>query len=206
MNEPRLKLVSEPPRTDAPDDLALAKAAAAGDPEALSALLGRVFGRVRRTTSYLARCREDAEDSLQLALVEIARSIGGFRGECPIEHWVDRIAVRTASEQLSKRRRREGLFALAKEEPAARPVPLDEAADRDRVRRRLAEILSRLSPKNRTVLVLHYVWGYGVAEIARIAECKENTVRGRVRQGRKQLKREILEDPVLSSWIERRRS
>jgi hypothetical protein len=80
--EAHLKLVP-PPRGEEPDDLALARAAAGKDAQALSALLDRVFDRVRRTTSYLAQGRADAEDLLQLALIEIARSVSGFRGECP---------------------------------------------------------------------------------------------------------------------------
>ena len=205
MSEPKLKLVP-PDDGAAADDRALAKAAATGDPGALGTLLERVFGRVQRTTSYLAHDRADAEDLLQLALIEIARSVGGFRGECPFEHWVDRIAVRTAIEQTRKHRRRERLFDLAREEPAPPPAAADELTDRARVRQRLAEAIARVPAKNGAVLVLHYLWGYGVAEIARIVECPENTVRGRVRQGRKQLRREILEDALLSSWIERRKS
>jgi RNA polymerase sigma-70 factor, ECF subfamily len=203
-SEFHLKLV-EHANGEGADDLALARAAALGDSKALGSLLARVFDRVRRTTSYLGQNSGDAEDLLQLALIEIARSVGGFRGECPFEHWVDRIAVRTASEQLSKRRRRERLFELVKEEPILRGAPLDDATDKSRVRKRLAELLSRLSLKNRTAVVLHYLWGYGVAEIAEIVGCKENTVRGRVREGRKHLKREVLGDPLLSSWMDRRK-
>jgi RNA polymerase sigma factor (sigma-70 family) len=204
MSEPKLKLVS-PDDKIASDDLALAKAAAAGDTDALDALLERVFGRVRRTTSYLSRNRTDAEDVQQLALIEIARSVEGFRGECPLEHWVDRIAVRTASEQHKKRSRRERLFELVKDAPPGQQAGVDELTDRTRMQQRLAEAIMRVSEKNRAVLVLHYLWEYGVAEIARIVECPENTVRGRVRQGRKQLRRAVLEDPLLSSWMERRK-
>jgi RNA polymerase sigma-70 factor, ECF subfamily len=202
--ELHLKLVPHAER-DPIDDVALAKVAAAGDAVALNTLLERVFSRVRRTTSYLARSRADAEDLLQLSLMEIARSVGGFRGECPLERWIDRVAVRTAGKQIAKRVRREKLFELVEGEPVEQPASADEIADRDRARRRLAEILARMSLKNRTVLVLHYLWGYGVAEIAEIAECPENTVRGRVREGRKRLRREVLDDPLLSSWMERRK-
>ena len=38
-------------------------------------------------------------------------------------------------------------------------------------------LLSQLTERSRTVIVLHYVEGYKVAEVARIMDANENTVK-----------------------------
>jgi len=183
-------------------ELEMTQLAAQGDQAAKRDLINLVIDQVRRTISYLARPDREAEDLSQLALIQILRSAGSFRGECTLKYWADRIAVRTAMKQFRKRQRRERLGAASWEPPpAVSEQKVDVDVDSLKVRARLGMLLEKLSEERRTAVVLHHVQGYGIAEIAAMTNAPVNTVRDRLRVGRKQLRKKILADPCLKDWI-----
>jgi RNA polymerase sigma-70 factor (ECF subfamily) len=102
---------------------------------------------------------------------------------------------------IHKLRRRERLRAEV-HEPEQWTPGTDERANLRRLRLRLAEKLQQLSPERRNAVVLHHVEGYGVAEIAELTDAPINTVRDRLRQGRKLLRKKIKTDPTLREWVE----
>ena len=137
----------------------------------------------------------------QLALIQILHSAGSFRGECTLKYWADRITIRTAMKQFRKRQRREKLSAEMHEPPpTVDDRGLDDQLANKQIRQKLTEMLQKLSKERRTAVVLHHVQGYGIAEIAEMTGAPVNTVRDRLRVGRKQLKKKILTDPSLKDW------
>jgi RNA polymerase sigma factor (sigma-70 family) len=70
------------------------------------------------------------------------------------------------------------------------------------VRRRLAEVIAALPKKQRIPLVLFYLHGYEIAEIAEMTGAKLNTVRGRLRYGRARIRKKVLADPDLRKWVQ----
>lgn len=182
-------------------DLEMTSAAALGDRAARRDLVTLLLDQVRRTVSYLAAPDRDAEDLAQLALIQILHSAGTFRGECTLKYWADRITVRTAMKHFRKRQRREKLISAIWEPPPVSEYNLDENVDLLKVRARLSELLSKLSDDRRTAVVLHHVQGYGISEIAEMTDSPVNTVRDRLRVGRRQLKKKIQNDPSLKDWV-----
>lgn len=182
------------------DDRRLVQSAADGDPAAQKALVHRVSPRVSRTCRYLAG-DNDAQNLAQVAVLEVLRSVKGFRGESSLDYWVDRVTVRTAAKQFEKRSRRERLFHQY-------AGPTETAADAEhqaavgQIRERLAHHFSKLSEKQRGAVVLHYVYGYELPEIADLLGAKLNAVRSRLRKGLKQLRRGVLADPGLREWVQ----
>ena len=184
-------------------DLELTRGVAEGDEAALRALVERLLDRVRRMSSYLAGSGPDAEDITQLALIRILRSAASFRGDSTLEFWADRITVHAATKEFEKRSRRSHLFRHWWSAPA--PLPgLEEVEDSRRIRTGLAAALGKLSPDNRTAMVLHYFYGHDVSRAAEIIDVPVNTVRGRLRSGRRHLKRLMFADPLLRQWIAER--
>ena len=87
---------------------------------------------------------------------------------------------------------------------APTPAAVEDPGAELQAKRRLAALLSAL-PKHQTVaIVLHYIHGYKIDEIADITEASVNTVRGRIRRGRRNLKKKILSDPDLLEAVEGR--
>ncbi len=165
----------------------------------------RALDPTRRVVGYLLGGSADVDDVVQDALLQILGAAGGFRGECSLEYFATRIAIRTAMREIRRWRRREQPAEpdrnLADTEPR-----LDDAADQRRVRARLAILLEKLKPERRVAVVLHHVEGYGLAEIADITGAPLNTVRDRLRVGRRQLRQRILADPRLRDWLKARLS
>jgi RNA polymerase sigma-70 factor (ECF subfamily) len=192
-------LISEERSTRALD-LEVARRAGEGDDAARRELAGRLLPRVRTTVHYLAAGDRDADDLVQQALVEVLRVVGTYRGEASLEYWADRVVVRTALRRIRQRRWREGIVRLDPDETGCADAGQQRAHARQELRQRLARHLERLSVDRRTAVVLHWVRGYTIPEIADLTDAKLNTVRGRLRDARQQLRRQLLKDPVLRDW------
>jgi RNA polymerase sigma-70 factor (ECF subfamily) len=78
------------------------------------------------------------------------------------------------------------LLAEDREQPAPEPEvrPMDEAIERDELKRALAE----LPPATRAIVVLKDVYGLSVQEIAKDAGLTEGAVKLRLHRARKRLK------------------
>ena len=186
-------------------DVELARAAGEGDPGAQQELANRLLDRTRATVTYLAGGHRDVDDMVQICLMQVLRSAGSFRGESRLERWADRIVVRTTMSQLRGRRRSP---EIATEEPLARAASPDDQEQelaRRQLRRRLAGLLHKLSPERRIALTMSLVHDYRVAEIAEITGAPVNTVKDRLKVGRRQLRKHVLADPALREWARTRR-
>lgn len=194
-------MVSEE-RTSRSLDRELAHRAGEGDDAARRELAWRLLPRVRTTVHYLAAGDRDADDLVQQALVEVLRVVGTWRGDASLEYWTDRVVVRTALRRIKQRRWRETIVRLDDEEPGSNHAGQERAYARRELRQRLATRLEKLTVERRTAVVLHWVRGYTIPEIADLTGAKLNTVRGRLRDAKRQLRKQLLKDPVLKDWIE----
>jgi RNA polymerase sigma-70 factor, ECF subfamily len=180
------------------EDLALARRAAQGDDAARRLIAQRLFQRVRTTVRYLASAHPDADDFVQVALLEVLRSLGTFRAETKLESWADRIVVRTALRMIKRQRRQAEVITLfGDREPGASS---GDGSPLQLLRRRVQALVSRLSPERQAVTVLQLVHGYSVHEIAELVGAPVNTVRDRLRVGKSQLRKFILKDPALKAY------
>ena len=182
------------------DDLELTRAVADGVVEARRILAERLFDRIRRTLSYTCDAAT-TEDLTQVALIQILRTAGTYRGENRVEAWADRIAVRCALKYFEKSRRRSAL-ADAIWFVARSVESTEEKVFKRQARVRLAQLLRELPEPQALTLVLRYMNGHSVEEIATITAVPVNTVRGRIRTARKKIRKKILSDPVLGDWKE----
>lgn len=179
------------------DELHLVALAADGNQSAqthLVALLGR---RVRTIAVAILSHPQDAEDATQNILLELLRSAHTYRGGS-LNAWADRIAVRTAARQARKRRVRSASL-----DPMADPEMLATSAFLPTVEhsipRSISEYLAELPEARRTVLVLRHVLGYSVNEIADITETSPNTVKDRLLQARRQVRKSVRRDAACVS-------
>lgn len=189
-------------RDEAADQLDLVKRAALGELLAQRELIEALRGPVRRTLFYLAGSHRDMDDLCQLSLVEILDAAGSFRGDSSLTKWAETITVRTALKHLKRQRKMDRMTEEWTDELPA-PVTRDAHLDARRVRRRLAGLMQHLGLDCRTAMILHYVHGYRIPEVSEITGVKINTIRGRLKSGRTQLRRWILMDPLLREWVKK---
>ncbi len=182
-------------------DVGTMSLAASGYKSAQRQIVDRLMNRVRSTALYLAAGHQDAEDYAQMAIMEILKSAGSYRGESTLESWAQKITVRTVMRQIKKRRWR-GQFMVVSEEYEG---TTDDSAETDLSRRRalqrVALLFGDLKPGVRAVMAMKLVHGYSIVEIAQMLDTNEHNVRYRLRVGRQKLRRRLKNDPVLREWI-----
>ena len=117
----------------------------------------------------------DREDAVQSAIEKALRRRGRLRDAAALEKWLTRILINECY-TIHRRRRREVLCG----DPAARETAPD--ADTD-----LYRLFTSLPEAYRLPMVLHYVEGYAVSEVAVMLHLRVNTVKSRLLRGRRLL-------------------
>ena len=155
----------------------------AGDLVALGSLYemfkGPVFGLVYR----YAQNRAVAEDLLQDVFLKVFGNMRHVRDSATFPGWIFRIALNTAFSHLrQKRAQTEKLVPLGDlegrlEEPGAEPVERDLQGP-------LEDAIRALTPRLRSVFILHDVQGYKHEEIARRLGCAVGTSKSQLFKAR----------------------
>ncbi len=191
--------------TPRPDPLAdLAIRATHGDEVAMRELL-RAIG-----TSLLAAVRAvagrnapDVEDIAQEAMVAFVQALPAFRRECSVNHYMSRIAVRSAVAARKRRALRENRADAFEEDDTSEAFaasPGDEVWA-GRRREALRALLDELPEVQAETFALRVALGYSMQEVAAATGAPVNTVRSRLRLAREALRRRIEQDPSLSEVL-----
>jgi RNA polymerase sigma-70 factor (ECF subfamily) len=166
--------------------------------------LDEIYARMRRRVFRMFGYRDDIEDIVQAAMEAFVKAKSTFRGEGSIEGFAEAITANVARTWMYKHRRVAAVHAMVAEHepwPKLEPAPSEEAERKDKLRRLLA-IIERLKPKYRMAVLLYYVEGKSVAEIAKSEGCTENAAYVRISRGRKEIRRRAKRDPVLAEMLE----
>lgn len=133
----------------------------------------------------LALCcgnRDEADDIAQEALVKAYLAIAEYEERGKGTAWLYRIAYNTFLDWSRSRRTMLSLDALADHADAS------FAADRDFSNQALYAALEELPPKERSAILLFYISGYSIREIAHIVDATEEAVKKQLSRGRDKLK------------------
>ena len=164
--------------------------AAAGDRAAAQQLLLELLPRVRNLARYLVWNDADVDDIAQLALVEIARSFGNYRGEGALSSWADRITMRVTLHHIRKKRSDERRRSALS--PDLHVVGGTDQPDDYTLRRQAARYLDELPEDQRQAVVLHHVVGLSMPELATELGIPFETARSRLRLGIQKLRSRVL--------------
>ena len=150
------------------------------DKGAFAARVAACERKLYRVARTMLRGDADCEDAVQEALLRAWRSRDSLREEGYFDTWLIRILI---NECRNIQRRSPPIVPLDRAADAAKP---EESAP--------LAALEGLSEKVRLALVLHYVEGYPVEDVARLLRIPAGTVKWRLSQGRKQLRKRIKEE------------
>jgi RNA polymerase sigma factor (sigma-70 family) len=150
-----------------------------------------LFGLVDRCMHTLVSVADrDFEDLVQAAATEVWRSRESFQGRSELASWVYGVCYRVLlnHRRFWRRFRLRFDIGVAAEPASDAPHSVELLEERQRAEK-LREALGRLSDKHRAVVVLHDLEGFDVADIASIVLANTLTVRSRLRDGRRKLRR-----------------
>lgn len=172
-------------------DEELVRLALSGNPGAYNALVTRYRRAVVLVAQQLLPHREAAEDVAQEALLVALQSLRKLRDPQRFGSWLYAITRYQARRAV---RQEKPAGVLDTELPA--PVEATPESDllRGETRRELTEALAALSPEHRVTFLLRYEEAWPVARIADFLALPLSTIKWRLHQARKQLKRQLLED------------
>ena len=152
--------------------------AQAGDREALDQLLRLMQGPLYRYIHSLVGTRALAEDILQEVFILIYRKLRWLREPELFRPWAYRIATREAFKHLKRERR---WSDKTEDESVLAGLP---APSRDELAPEMIEqLVARISPASRAVIVLHYLHEMPLAEIAEVMGVAIGTVKSRLAYG-----------------------
>lgn len=126
----------------------------------------------------------DCEDAVQEAILKGYSKLYALRQEQFFQTWLVRILIRECYKILRSR-----------PDTVTYSTELDGTGCSEGTSE-LYQAISQLPVNNRVVIVLLYIEGYSVAEIARLLRVPQGTVKSRLARGRKLLRQELTEDGV----------
>jgi len=169
-----------------------------GDSEALVALYDRYKKRLFRTALAITDDQGAAEEILQDCFLKAYRSLSRVDCSAPLGPWLHRIVVNLSYNWVVKRRP----WFVSVEEMidrlvAAPQLSPEHAYERKELHRRLHEAIKSLNIYHRLVVMLFYLQGFSLTEIAYILECPVGTVKSRLHHARKILKGKLAEEKAV---------
>jgi RNA polymerase sigma-70 factor (ECF subfamily) len=169
--------------------------ASRGDADAFDILIRYRLDRLYRMALAITRSETDAKDATQEACVLAWRELPRLRDQERFDAWLSQILVNAARgvvRRADRARIREIPVDLDATDEDLRSEPssaseTDKFADSDAIRR----AFTRLDGTNRTLLVLHYVEGTTLGEIARLTGSPVGTVKWRLSNARRALEKAL---------------
>lgn len=129
----------------------------------------------------------EAQDVMQDVYLTARGRLAQLRDPAAFEPWLRRIAINLCYDH----HRRAARLAVRPLADASLAQPqLTSSEQRDTA---LRELIERLPPRERTVLVLHYGYGYRLEEIARLLSLSHTNVRSIIARTRKRLHHQLAE-------------
>lgn len=129
--------------------------------------------------------KEDAEEALQNAFINLYRKIGQFNFDSAFSTWFYRIVINACFDNLKKRKQ-------------SVCVPLEQVAEiseetQTELGLHLQKAIDSLPPKMRACFVLFAVQGFKQREIAEILKMKEGTIKAQVFEAKARLRETLGE-------------
>jgi RNA polymerase sigma-70 factor (ECF subfamily) len=186
------------------DDGELVSRIRAGDLDAFEALYHKYKGQLYRTVLAITNDRGAAEEILQDCFLKAYDHIDTVDGDgySSLRPWLHRIVVNLSYNWAAKRRLRlvsledvlDGFLTASYGSP-------ERHFEREELLRVVYDAIKSLNLSQRVVVVLFYLQGFSLAEIAYVLDCPVGTVKSRLHTARRALKTKLLADSRVSGEV-----
>lgn len=166
------------------DEVELIEAAQQGSEEGFRVLVGRYRKRAYWLAYQLVHDEQDAHDIAQQAFVRVFRSIHRFDRRYKFYTWLYKIVTNLSVDLLRKRGDRKRVSIDKIGDVRSKEMPIGRGLEHAELSERVHEVLDRLPPKYRAVMVLRELKGIDAKEIAKMVDSTHATVRWRLHRAR----------------------
>jgi len=193
-----MKSQRDPSAADARTDHDLVYAARDGEVAAFDALFYRYRDGIFRLGLAITRDPSAAEEIVVDTFARAHRALARLEPDDSLRPWLYRVAV-----NLSYNRRPRKNVVLSSLDEAADEALANEdgspshVAERAELRRLVLAAVDELGPKHRLVVVLHYLNGLNLTEIAEVVDCPVGTVKSRLHYALRRLRTHLAAHPEL---------
>ena len=161
------------------DQRRLVERAKQGDHDAFAELVRGAIARLDTAARLILRDPDLARDAVQDALIRAWRDLRGLRDPGRFDAWLYRLTVNACLDLARRRRRRPIEVEIETMFAPSDPDHADEVADRALV----DDILRNLDPQGRAIVVLHYILGMPLTEVAACLGIPVGTVKSTAQPG-----------------------
>ena len=164
------------------------------DFDALGSLFDRYYPQVYRTASVITRDNAVAEDIAQDCFLKLHQYAQRIDTSLPLAPWLYRVTVNLSYTWISRRqKRRVSLETLVDQLMTPSWYAPDHMAEQGETQQQVRKAISELAFNQRAVIVLHYLSGLSLEEIAEILDCPVGTIKSRLYYARENLRRRLGE-------------
>lgn len=153
----------------------LVEQAQRGDADAFRDLVHEASRRLYAITFRILRDPDRAQDALQQALIQMWDALPGLRDPGRFDAWSYRLVVHASYREARRERTWTATVGEITVDPASHDGVAD-VADRDEIER----AFRRLTPEHRAILVLHFVIGLPIREVAEVLGIPMGTASSRL--------------------------
>ena len=172
------------------DQRTLVEQARRGDHDAFATLARGAAVRLDRAARLMVRDPELARDAVQDALIRAWRDLPGLREPDRFDAWLHRLLAHACLDLIRRRRRRPIEVELTNLDTTVAEDPAHELADREL----LGEALARLEPEWRAIVVLHYLLGMPLPDVASALGIPLGTAKSRLNHALTVMRRTVVAD------------
>ncbi|HEY5961049.1 MAG TPA: RNA polymerase sigma factor [Polyangiaceae bacterium] len=180
------------------NELELVEGLSRAQPAAAYALYNQYAASVRRLLIQLFGSVRDIDDLVQETMLVVIKRVSALRKAQSFRAFVMGVAIHLARNELRKRNARR-FIALEGADDIPLTYPHDEATAE--LARHLYRALDKMSFESRSVIVLKFVQGYELTELAAACSCSIATVKRRLAHAERHLVSLVEGDPVLREVV-----
>ena len=154
-----------------------------GEPLVYEALMGEHFNFIFRLTNSFLQDESEADDAAQETFIRATTHLADYQVGTSIKSWLAKIAVNICRDKLRRMKTQKRLLDVLKiiswQSAQASPTP-EETVIRNEREQTIRNGIEALDEKHRLPVLLRYVQGMTIVEIAQVLDINEGTVHSRL--------------------------
>jgi RNA polymerase sigma factor (sigma-70 family) len=174
------------------DQSELVKRCQTGDKNAFEELYHSTCHQALKTAYLISGRRGVAEDIVQEAFIQCYKEIKRLKEPNAFYAWFYKILIRCSWRMLSKNKALASCCSVSANTVMDLNFCLDDMIETQEIYDQVRLAMEQLTIPLRTVVTLYYYNNLSIAEIAKVLDCVQGTVKSRLHNARKSIEKELM--------------